>query len=155
MRRSEWRKAHREDRDVIKGQRSNLFRSPWRRTAKQTRDLMALLHINENLAKAYILKEALRKLWDYQYPKAAAKYLAKWCDWAAVSGVEQLRPFGRSLRRAKEEVLNFCRHKITLGPLEGFNNLISRILHRACGIRDPGYLFLKLRQESLEPDPQK
>ena len=150
VRRSEWRKASAEDKAVIKGQRFNLFRSPWRRTGTQTRNLMALLQINENLAKAYILKEALRKLWDYKYPKSAAKYLATWCRWAAVSGVEALRKFGRSLLRAKEEVLNYCKHRITTGRLEGFNNTVSRIIHRACGMQDLDYLFLKLRQESLE-----
>ena len=100
--------------------------------------------------KNHILKEALRKLWDYKYPKAAAKYLAKWCDWAAVSGVEALRTFGRSLLRSKKEVLNYCKHRITTGRLEGFNNLVSRIIHRACGMQDLDYLFLKLRQESLD-----
>ncbi|MDP7163249.1 MAG: ISL3 family transposase [Phycisphaerae bacterium] len=150
VRRSEWRKANAEDKAVIKGQRYNLFRNPWNRTGKQRRDLMALLHINENLAKAYILKGALRKLWDYKYRKSAAKYLAKWCRWAAVSGVEALRAFGRSLLRAKVEVLNYCKHRITTGRLEGFNNTVSRIVHRACGMRDLDYLFLKLRQESLD-----
>ena len=149
VRRSEWRKANAEDKDVIKGQRYNLFRSPWRRTGKQTRDLMALLHINRNLATAYILKESLRKLWDYKYSRSAAKYLSKWCGWASVSGVEALRKFGRSLLRAKDEVLNYCKHRITTGRLEGFNNLVSRIVHRACGMQDLDYLFLKLRQESL------
>jgi len=150
VRRSEWRKANAEDKDVIKGQRYNLFRSPWRRTGKQTRGLMALLHINRNLATAYILKESLRKLWDYKYARSAAKYLAKWCGWASVSGVEALRKFGRSLLRAKDEVLNYCKHRITTGRLEGFNNLVSRIVHRACGMQDLDYLFLKLRQESLD-----
>jgi len=149
VRRSEWHKASAKDKAVIKGQRYNLFRSPWKRTGKQTRDLMALLHINENLAKAYILKDALRRLWEYTYPKSAAKYLGKWCQWAAVSGVEALRKFARSLLRAKEEVLNYCKHRITTGRLEGFNNLVSRIIHRACGMQDLDYLFLKLRQESL------
>ena len=152
VRRAEWRKAHAEDKAVIKGQRYNLFRNPWNRTAKQTRDLMALLHVNRNLAIVYILKDALRKLWTYQRRKWAAKYLAKWCRWAAVSGVEALRHFARSLLRAKEEILNFCKHRITLGPLEAFNNVVSRIIHRACGVRDLDYLFLKLRQESLAPD---
>jgi hypothetical protein len=46
-------------------------------------------------------------------------------------------------------------HHITTGPLEGFNNTISRIIHRACGVRNMDYLFLKLRQESLDPDPPK
>ena len=52
-----------------------------------------------------------------------------------------------------QEVLDFCKHRVTLGPLEGFNNLVSRIVHRAFGVRDLDYLFLKLRPESLQPDP--
>ena len=154
VRRSEWRKANAEDKAVIKGQRYNLFRNPWNRTAGQTRDLMALLHINENLGVAYILNGALRKLWTYKRRKWAAKYLAKWCRWVAVSGVEALRKFARSLLRAKVEVLNYCKHRITTGRLEGFNNTVSRIIHRACGMQDLDYLFLKLRQESLNFVPQ-
>ena len=74
---------------------------------------------------------------------------------AAVSGVEALRAFARSLLRAKEEVLNYCKHRITTARLEAFNNTISRLIHRACGMRDMDYLFLKLRQESLPCDPPK
>ena len=155
VRRSEWRKANVEDKDVIKGQRYNLFRNPTHRTPAQTRSLMALLHINRNLAVAYLLKDALRKLWGYKRRKAAAKYLAKWCRWAAVSGVAALRAFARSLLRAKEEVLNYCRHRVTTARLEAFNNTVSRLIHRACGMRDMDYLFLKLRQESLACDPPK
>jgi transposase len=155
VRREEWRKASAEHKDAIKGQRYNLFRNPQNRTEEQTQSLMNLLHMNRNLAVVYILKDALRNLWDYKYPKAAAKYLDRWIGWAAVSGIEAVRKFGRSLLKAKDEVLNFCRHPITTGPLEGFNNTVSRIIHRACGIRSLDYLFLKLRQESLEPVPPK
>lgn len=155
VRRAEWRKASAEHKSVIKGQRYNLFRNPWNRTPAQSQSLMALLHINENLAVAYILKDALRKLWTYKRRKWAAKYLARWVRWAAVSGVAALRKFGRSLLRAKEEVLNYCKHRITTGRLEGFNNTVSRLIHRACGMRDMDYLFLKLRQESLACHPPK
>jgi len=155
VRRAEWRKASAEHKDVIKGQRYNLFRNPSNRTAEQTQSLMNLLHMNRNLAVVYLLKDAFKKLWDYKYPRAAAKYLERWCGWAAVSGIEALRRFGRSLLKAKDEVLNFCRHPITIGPLESFNNTVSRIIHRACGVTNLDYLFLKLRQESLEPDLPK
>ena len=151
VRRSEWRKARKQDKEVIKGQRYNLFRRPCNRTPEQTRSLMDLLHVNENLAKVYILKDALRKMWTYRYRRAAAKYFDRWIRWALVSGVAALRRFARSLNHAKEEVLNFCRHPITLGPMEAFNNVVARIIHRACGHNDLDYLFLKLRQESLHP----
>jgi transposase len=155
VRRAEWRKAKGEHKDVIKGQRYNLFRNAQSRTEEQTQSLMNLLHMNRNLAVCYILKDAFRKLWDYKYPKAAAKYFSKWIGYTMVSGVDALREFGRKLTKYKEEILNFCKHPITTGPLEGFNNTVSRIIHRACGIRSLDYLFLKLRQESLEPVPPK
>jgi len=155
VRREEWRKASAENKDVIKGQRYNLFRNASNRTAEQTQSLMRLLHMNRNLAVCYILKDAFRKLWDYRRLKAAATYLDRWCRWAAVSGIEAVRRFGRSLMKARQEVLNYFRHPITIGPLEGFNNTVSRVVHRACGVRSMDYLFLKLRQESLETAPPK
>jgi transposase len=68
VRRQEWRKASAEHRDVIKGQRYNLFRNPSNPTPQQTQSLMNPLHINRNLAVVYILKDALRKLWDSPLP---------------------------------------------------------------------------------------
>ena len=155
VRRSEGRQASAEQKDVIKGQRYNLFRNPANRTSAQRQSLMNLLHMNRNLATVYLLKDAFKKLWDYQRRGPAGKYLARWVRWAAVSGVEALRHFGRKLLKARNEILNFCKHRITTGPLEGFNNTVSRIIHRACGVRSLDYLFLKLRQESLEPDLPK
>jgi transposase len=69
--------------------------------------------------------------------------------------VEALRKFARSLLRAKCEVLDYCKHRITTARLEAFNNTVSRLIHRACRARDMDYLFLKLRQESLRGDPPK
>jgi len=155
VRRSEWRKAKAEDKEVIKGQRYNLYRRPEHRTAEQTRSLEALLAINENLSKAHVLGEALKQLWTYKYRAWAEKYLSQWVSWAKESAVAAVQRFGRSLWKAKKEVLNYCRHRITTARLEGFNNVVSRIMHRACGMANLDYLFLKLRQESLDWLPQK
>jgi transposase len=38
---------------------------------------------------------------------------------------------------------------MTSGIIEGFNNLVARIVHKACGIRDRDYLELKLRHHSI------
>jgi transposase len=113
VRRAEWRKASDQDKHVIKGQRYNLFRSPDNRTAKQAQSLANLLAINRNLAVTEVLKDDLRALWQYRYRGAAVKYLARWVGWAKASGIEALRKFGRSLLKAKTEVLNFCKHRIT------------------------------------------
>jgi len=155
VRRAEWHKAQAADKQVIKGQRYNLFRRPEHRTQEQTRSLDALLAINKNLNVAHVLGEALGELWTYASRGWAGRYLAQWVGWAKQSGVAALRRFAKSLLKAKDEVLNYCKHRITTAQLEGFNNLISRIIHRACGVSNLDYLFLKLRQESLHWAPQK
>ena len=155
VRRIEWHKAAQEDKAVIKGQRFNLFRNAANRTAEQSHSLMALLHINETLAKVHILGDALKQLWTYTYRGWAQKYFDRWVIWTQVAGVPLLREFGNNLLKVKDMILNYCKHPITTGPLEGFNNTVSRIIHRACGIRCLDYLFLKLRQESLDFVPQK
>jgi transposase len=155
VRREEWRKAQGQYKDVIKGQRYNLFRNAENRTVEQTHSLMNLLHMNRNLGVCYVLKDAFKKLWDYRRPGPAAKYFTKWVQYTMVCGVEALRNFGQKLVKFKDEILNFCKHHVTIGPLEAFNNTVSRIIHRACGVRNLDYLFLKLRQESLQPVPPK
>ena len=61
----------------------------------------------------------------------------------------------RSLTRAKEEILNYGKYRMTTGPPESFNNTVSRIIHRVCAVTDLKYLFLNLRQESLDFVPPK
>jgi len=65
-------------------------------------------------------------------------------------GHRAAKGFARGLRRSAEYVLSYCNHWIARGRIEGFNNVISRAIHCACGVRNLDYLFLKLRQESLD-----
>ena len=154
VRRTEWRKAKAEDKPVIKGQRYILFKNPENRTAADNARLKQLLELNESIATVELLKDDLRKLWTYRYRAWAERWLDRWSDWALSTGIEPLKRFARGLLTAKDEVLNYCKHPLTTARLEGFNNIVSRAIHRACGVRDLDYLFLKLRQESLpEPSP--
>lgn len=137
--------------EIIKGQRYNLFRNPENLSEDQKMDLDGLLEAYEDINCVHTLKDELRRLWDYKYGAWARKHLNKWIGWAReAEGIPQLNRFANSLERSKEHILNFFNYRITLGPLEGFNNLISRVVHRACGYKDLRYLFLKLRQESLD-----
>jgi ABC-type branched-subunit amino acid transport system substrate-binding protein len=74
--------------------------------------------------------------------------------WESVGGFQKV--FEEALSMGFEAVdlmspFAYLAHRITIGPLEAFNNTVSRIIHRACGVRNLDYLFLKLRQESLDP----
>lgn len=148
VRRSEWNKAEDENKDFIKGQRYNLFKNPENLTDAQTIELNALLDLNKPLNEAYILKDALKVIWTYVYPKSAEKYLDKWIGWAKETALPPLVQFAKGLDRDRKEILAFIRHRVTSAKLEAFNATIARIVRRACGYRDLEYLFLKIRQEA-------
>jgi transposase len=152
VRRREWRKARADEKPVIKGRRYILLKNPENRTERDNERLAELIDLNRNIATVEMLKDDLRQLWAYRYRAWAERWLRRWADWAMSTSIEPVRRFARGLLAAKDEVLAYCKHRITTARLEGFNNLISRAIHRACGVRDLHYLFLKLRQESL-PDP--
>lgn len=155
VRNDEFRKARAEQKAVIKGQRFNLFRSPERRTANQTQTLKALLNLNENLNTMYVLKEALKQLWTYKHRAWARRYLERWTIWAREAEIPPLERFAKQINRDAEELINYCTYPITIARLEGFNNTVSRLIHRACGVKDMDYFYLKLRQESLQGALQK
>lgn len=150
VRRGEWQKAKAEDKPVLKGMRYILFKRAERRSEEDEDRLDALLAVNENLLTVDMLKDDLHQLWACGSEREAEAWLDGWIDWALDSGIAPLARFARGLRRSARGVLNYFKHRITSGPIEGFNNLISRTIRRACGIRDREYLYLKLRQESLE-----
>jgi transposase len=65
----------------------------------------------------------------------------------------KLTPFKRlakSFRKGADKIAAFCKHRITSGKIEGFNNLVSRVVHRACGITNMDYAWLKYRQLSIQ-----
>jgi len=151
VRRAEWRKADTENKKFIKGQRYNLFRNPENLKPENKSSLQTLLELNKPLFQSYLLKNALKSLWTYIYPKSASKYLDKWISWAKESMLKPLIKFAKGLDRDRKEILSFIRHRVTSAKLEAFNATISRIVKRACGYRDLDYLFLKIRQEASPP----
>ena len=151
VRRAEWRKAEAEDKKFIKGQRYNLFRNPENLKPEHEKSLQDLFEFNEPLFQSYLLKDALKSLWIYVYPKSASKFLDKWISWAKETELTPLVRFANGLDRDRKEILSFIRHRVTSAKLEAFNATISRIVKRACGYRDLDYLFLKIRQEATPP----
>lgn len=54
----------------------------------------------------------------------------------------------KSVDRDRNEILAWIKHRVTSAKLEAFNATISRIVKRACGYRDLGPLYLKIRQKA-------
>ena len=149
VRRREYTGATSELKNVIKGQRFNLLRHPENLTDAGKVSLAALLEINENLQTAYLLKDQFRMIWTYEKPGWARRCLYQWVQWARETAIEPLVRFANGIQRDAEQIVSWCRHRITNGRIEGFNSIVSRVILKARGIRSIDYLFLKLRQESL------
>ena len=150
VRRRTQAQADAEGRTFLKGQRYNLLRNPENVSADGRRQLATLLAANRALSVVYLLKDAFKAVWTYTYRRSADKCLTHWIAIALESGVGELARFARGLTQAKEQILNFCQHRITSARIEAFNTIVSRVIHKACGVANLDFLFLKLRQESLQ-----
>ena len=136
----------REQRRVIKGARWLLLRNRTNLTSRGDRvRLRELLRANQALFTVYVLKDDLKHLWQYRYPKAARRFWQQWRDRAWQSGIPALRTFARMLERHLDGILSHCRYPINSGMLEGCNNKIKVIKRMAYGYRDEAYFFLKIR----------
>lgn len=116
--------------------------------------LKELLAANRRLLTVHVLRDALRKLWEYRYPGAALKWFKGWYQRAIRSRIEPLKRFARSLKERLDGVLAHCRHRINNGILEGVNNKVKVIKRIAYGYRDQDYFFLKIRSHFTGIHPQ-
>jgi transposase len=158
VRREEWNRARREKDDrtarLIKGQRYNLLRRGTKNSPNQQSRLEELLVMNERLSKAYLLLEDFREALCEKHVGHTQRALEMWLATAAECGIQKIVAFARRIKDASRQIVNAIRYGLNNGRLEGFNNLIARILHRGCGYHDTKYLFLKLRQAALPTELQ-
>lgn len=149
VRREQWRQATQSQRQVIKGSRYLLLAHGENLDEQGEESLSQLLSLNESINIAYQLKEQFKTIFTYQREGWAKRALSKWCHLAQASGLASFQRLARGFSRHSQRVCAFVKHRLTSGKIEGFNNLVSRVVHRACGIRDLDYLELRLRHDSV------
>jgi len=80
-------------------------------------------------------KEDLRRFWDYRRTAWAAGHLRQRLWRASHSHLEPFTKLARMLRSHHEGVVAWTRIRVTNGALEGMNNKVKVISHRALGYR--------------------
>ncbi len=93
------------------------------------------------LSEVYALGDQLRTIWQQPTVDQATTALDDWIALAAKSAVQPIQAFAASLRRSAAEIVTYAKHHITNGKMEGFNNLVARLINRANGIRSVTYQF--------------
>ena len=102
------------------------------------------------MATAYYMKEYLRMFWEQENAQAAEQHLNIWCERARKSGVAVLVTMAKTLKACRTGLLNWYKHPITTGPLEGFNNKAQTMKRQAYGYRNMKFYLLKLRTLHLK-----
>ena len=149
VRRNEWRKAAQSEKKFIKSSRYLLLANEGNLTDDGVTKLKRLREVNEPISTAYLLKEQFSVVYQYKKEGWARKYLEKWCELAENSGLKAFIKLAKGFRKSASEIVSYVKHKITSGKIEGTNNLISRIVHRSCGVQDLDYLYARLRHDSV------
>ena len=139
------RQTNRGERQVIKGSRWLLLRNGVNLKRKDRVRLRELLAANRRLATVYLLKDDLKSLWDYRYPRYAMDFFRAWYARAIRSRIEPLKRFARRLREKIDGILAHCQYPLHTSLLEGIMNKIKVIKRMAYGFRDDEYFFLKIR----------
>jgi len=146
VRNIEYKKAIQRDKEVIKGAKYLLLRNTEKLEKDQRQQLKALLKLNEKINLVYILKDDLKRLWDYHYPKRAEDFLNSWIEKARASNIKPLSQFAKTLDRYRYGLINHCSYPIDTAKLEGMNNKIKVIKRIAYGFHDNDYFILKIKQ---------
>ncbi len=135
VRRQTWRRMRGREKAEFKKTRFLWLSNPENLRREERTRLSALLRLNSPIVKGYLLKEDLRRFWDYRSTAWAEAHLRQWLWRAAHSRLEPFQKLARMLRTHLDGVLAWTRIRVTNGALEGMNNKIKVISHRAFGYR--------------------
>jgi len=135
VRRATWRTLTGEQRTAFKRTRWLWLKNPWNLKDEERRRLSAICRTNQPIVRGYYLKEAFQRFWDYQREGWARPYLTRWLWWAAHSRLEPFVRFARLIREHLDGVLAWTRLRVANGALEGMNNKVKVVSHRAYGFR--------------------
>ena len=105
------------------------------RSSTPTERLRRLERLNRKVFRAYLLKEDFLAAYDYSHPGWARRRFDAWIQAAKRSRLQPFRRVAATVFDHLNGILNFFRYRLTNGPLEGMNNKIRLLSHRAYGFK--------------------
>lgn len=138
VRAQEARRLHSEGRaPVLKKSRWLFLKRRNRLKRSQKGRLRELLLMNLRTVRAYLLKEDLQQLWEYNAVAWARKFLQQWTRDAMRSRIEPMKKIARTLRRHEELILNWFRARkaFNSGIVEAYNGRLKLTLRKSGGWR--------------------
>jgi transposase len=125
------------EKPLLKRTRWVILKKPENLTQKQGEKLRDLLKQNLKTVKCYLLKEDFKRLWDYNSPYWAGKFIDRWTRKVMYSKIDPMKKVARTMRVHKDLILNYFEAKkaISQGVVEGFNNKLKLTFRKSYGFR--------------------
>ena len=136
VRRKENKALQRLDDKTLAGTKQLWLFTPKNMSRELRKELNELKTLGLETGRAWAIKEALRKFWDYAYAGSARKYFEWWYGWAVRSRLKPIVEVAKRLKRHLEGLLNYVRHKVTNAMAEGFNSRVQHLKYSARGLRN-------------------
>ena len=125
---------------ALKSSRFALWKNPENLTTRQQAKLAWIAKAEPRLHRAYLLKEALRLVFQLPYDEAVAA-LEAWINWARRCRIERFVKLQRTIVRYKTEILATIEHGLSNGLIESVNTKIRLITRIAFGFKSPQALI--------------
>ena len=154
IRADEARELRKQGHDLLTNSRWLFLKRQENLTQGQHEKLAQILRTNLRIVRAYLLKEAFQRFWDFVSPQWAGRFLDTWCERAIRSKIGPMNRLVRSLRKHRPLLLNwFQARAISVGAVEGLNNKAKVTIRKSYGFRSVHITELAL-YHSLADLPQ-
>jgi transposase len=125
---------------ALKNSRFALWKNPENLTTRQQAKLTWIAKAEPTLHRAYLLKEALRLVFQLPYDEAVDA-LEAWINWARRCRIERFVKLQRAIVAHKTEILAAIEHGLSNGLIESVNTKIRLITRMAFGFANPHALI--------------
>jgi transposase len=125
---------------ALKGARFSLWKNPENLTTRQQAKLAWIAKSEPRVYRAYLLKEALRLVFQLPYEEAVAA-LQAWITWARRSRIGVFVKLQQTITKHKAAILAAIEHGLSNGLIESVNTKIRLITPMAFGFRSPDTLI--------------
>ncbi len=124
---------------ALKDTRYIWLKNPENLTEKQRIKLKSIKEQDLETVRAYSIRLAIQKLWEFDNIKAAREYLDRCLSWASHSKLRPMVELAQFIRRHEYGILRSLKSRITNGIVEGINSKIKTAMKRAYGFKSFDY----------------
>jgi transposase len=136
VRKRENRRLCREGDERLKGTKYLWLKKPSNWTESQQAQFDKLKSGQLKVARAWAIKEAFGRFWQYRSGHFAENHFKHWYFWATHSKLDPMVNVARFLKRHWQGLISYFEHRITNAVAEGLNSKIQSIKANARGFRN-------------------